>query len=247
MDEQKKGKCCNCSTCKARRGPRGFTGLRGYAGPPGERGENGLLGERGPRGYMGFQGVPGVKGDTCSQGETGLQGNIGPQGEDGVKGDSGIQGIIGPQGKTGSKGKPGISGGIAEFAHIYSTDIQRLSKDESLKFNSNGILTEGFLLNEGKRSIIVKKAGIYEIIFQVSALQQNQFSLFANGVAIPNTTFSSTIENPQNNGLTILSLASNSELTLRNHTLTTTYIDLQTDLVSKEILVNASLTIKKLS
>ncbi|HLG29925.1 MAG TPA: hypothetical protein VI387_06895 [Candidatus Brocadiales bacterium] len=100
---------------------------------------------------------------------------------------------------------------------------------------------------KGKAGIIIEKAGIYEINFQVSALQPNKFTLFADGVAIPSTTFSSSLDNPQTTGLTILSLASNSELTLRNHTSTSTYVDLLSDWYSDETIINAAIIIKRIS
>lgn len=51
---------------------------------------------------------------------------------------------------------------------------------------------------------------------------------------------------PFKTGLVILTLESNSKLTIRNQTSSSTYVDLQTDIESDEIIVNAAITIKKL-
>lgn len=51
---------------------------------------------------------------------------------------------------------------------------------------------------------------------------------------------------PLNTGLVILTLESNSKLTIRNQT-SSSYVDLQTDIESDEIILNAAITIKKLA
>lgn len=53
----------------------------------------------------------------------------------------------------------------------------------------NGILTDSFSHKEGCAEILIEKAGVYEIHFQISGLHRNKFSIIINNNPIPHTTF----------------------------------------------------------
>ena len=275
-ERKKCSKCGKYHGCRGTRGPRGYSGLPGVQGPQGpqglrgERGPRGYMGFQGAIGATGANGIPGKDGKNGAPGPPGIAGKDGEQGLPGLDGKDGERGLPGLDGKDGERGLPGLdgkdgerglpglvgaqgpagpkgdSGGIAEFAYIYNTSLQKLLENDTLTFNTNGFLTDGFIHTEGRPGILIEKAGIYEIIFHVSAVQPNKFTLFVDGKPISDKTFCSNTENLQNSGLTILSLESNSELMLRN-TSQIPNVDLQNSTVLEETIINATLTIKKLA
>jgi hypothetical protein len=229
---------------RGRRGPRGWEGLPGEQGPPGEQGIPGPRGERGPRGFLGVEGPPG---DPGPKGDTGLQGVSGAQGPPGEKGDKGAQGPPGEKGDKGEQGVPGPVSGVAEYAYIFNIDKQRIHQEEDISFNTNGILTTGISHTEGDAIITIKHAGVYEIIYLVTGKQLNQLTLFANGVEIAATSFGAESGNSQNVGIQILPIDANTNLTLRNHTSFPSHLDLSIDAGGTQTVINAAITIKKLS
>ncbi|SES00110.1 collagen-like protein [Psychrobacillus sp. OK032] len=193
---------------------------------------------RGRRGPMGFEGPPGVQGPP---GEQGIRGERGPRG---------FMGLEGPEGKTGAQGPSGVAGppgGIAEFAYIYNIGEQRIHQEEDISFDSKGINTSGISHTAGESKITIKYSGIYEIIYHVTGKQPNQLTLFANGIEATNTTFGTDDGTAQNFGIQILHLEDNTELTLRNHTSIPSHLDLLVNAGGTQTIVNAAITIKKLS
>lgn len=190
---------------------------------------------RGRRGAMGFEGPPG------KQGPPGPRGDRGPRGSGGIpgpKGDIGPQGIPGPT---------GADGGINEYAYIFNTNKQRIYLDDDISFGTNGILTSGISHAEGDTTITIKHAGVYEIIYHVTGKQSHQLTLFSNDMAISTTSYGALSGSSQNIGIQILQLSDNTNLTLRNHTSSTSYLDLAFDPEGTQKSINAAIIIKKIA
>jgi hypothetical protein len=111
-------------------------------------------------------------------------------------------------------------------------------------FDSNGLITPGFAHAIGTAQVIIAAAGDYQITYKVSTVENSQFTLFKNGLPLPQTTSGAT--GPGSPALTvILPLASADVLTLRNHT-SASSVTLQLLTGGTQAIINASLVILKL-
>ncbi|MET3575084.1 collagen-like protein [Bhargavaea ullalensis] len=256
------------------RGPRGYTGTQGPKGDKGDTGDQGPpgpKGDKGDKGDTGDQGPPGLKGDKGDKGDTGDQGPPGPKGDKGDKGDTGdqgppglkgdkgdkgdtgdqgppgLKGDKGDKGDTGDQGPPGPSGGIAEYAYIYNVGAQRIPQEEKVSFSNNGPMSSGFTHTSGSTDIIVKSGGIYEIIYTVTGGNPQQWTLFVNDSAVPESRYGIQSGNAETVGLLILALQNNDVVTLRNNTSESNQVDLVVQSGGKLNVVNASITFKKLA
>jgi len=228
-------------------GATGPQGLTGYTGPTGQ-GDTGVTGPTGPQGLTGYTGPTGLQGDTGVTGPTGLQGDTGVTGPTGLQGDTGVTGPTGPQGltgQTGATGAPGIAG-IVNYAYIYNLAAQApIAIEADILFDTNGILA-GFTHTAGTSQLIAVNAGIYRIVFSVSGVEANQFSIFVNGAAsAPSTVYGSGAGTQQNTGFGILTLSAGDVITLRNHS-SAAAVTLQTLAGGTAINVNASIEIERL-
>lgn len=113
---------------------------------------------------------------------------------------------------------------------------------QDISFDTNGPITSGFTHTPGTSQINITNAGIYLVTFSVSSINDNQFSLFLNGVAVTGTVYGSGAGTQQNNGQAIVQMSAGDVLTLRNHT-SSAGIALQTLAGGTEINVNASVVI----
>ncbi|ETT84145.1 collagen-like protein [Viridibacillus sp. FSL R5-0477] len=151
-------------------------------------------------------------------------------------------------------GIPGVSpipitttcSGLCEYGYIYNLGAEVVAIDADIIFDSTGIVTPGITHVPGTSQIIVTTPGIYEINYVVSGVEPNQFTLFLNGAPVTGTTYGSGAGTQQNTGQAIISLASGSSLTLRNHS-SAAAVTLQTLAGGTQINVNASIVLKLLS
>ncbi|BDC34755.1 hypothetical protein Noda2021_07130 [Candidatus Dependentiae bacterium Noda2021] len=176
----------NCGTGIGINGQTGIsiTGVQGLQGAQGATGDTGATGATGGTGITGAIGPVGILGALGAQGQTG------PTGITGLTGFTGNQGPTGIPGATGATGEPGVA---LSYAYIYNTAAQ--TAVSFVNFSDNGVL-----LNVthalGDSDIIVDNAGVYEITYEVMAINTNggvgvnnnaQFFIAINGAFIEET------------------------------------------------------------
>lgn len=136
--------------------------------------------------------------------------------------------------------------GLCEYGYIYNLGPETVAVEADIIFDSTGIVTPGITHAPGTSQIFVTRPGIYEVTFIVSGVEDCQFTLFLDGVPIPETVYGSGAGTQQNNGQAIIAIPSGGILTLRNHTSNAAVI-LQTLAGGTQVNVNASIIIKMLS
>lgn len=141
---------------------------------------------------------------------------------------------------------PTACSGLCEFGYIYNLSPQVVAVEADVIFDSTGIVTTGITHVPGTSQVIVNRPGIYEVTFSVSGVEPNQFTLFLNGVPIPESVYGSGAGTQQNNGQVIVAIPAGGILTLRNHTSAAAVI-LQTLAGGTQTNVNASIILKMLS
>jgi hypothetical protein len=112
-------------------------------------------------------------------------------------------------------------------------------------FSNNGVLSAGIAHVAGTSTIVVTSAGVYEIEFNISAVEPNQFSLFLNGAPVAGGVYGSGAGTQQNHGSVILAMAAGDVVTVRNHS-SAAAVTLQSLAGGTQVNANASITIKKL-
>ena len=175
----------------------------------------------------------------------GPPGPQGPPGPIGLTGPTGPVGPAGPAGATGATGAAGING-ILEFAYIYNLTAQNVAIEADIPFDTNGMMTPGFVHAPASTSILIVEAGIYEVKFSVSGTEPNQFALFVNGLEIAGTVHGSGAGTQQNTGQAIFAMAAGDVLTVRNHS-SAAAVGLASLVGGTQANVNASISILKLS
>jgi len=141
---------------------------------------------------------------------------------------------------------PTACSGLCEYGYIYNLSPQTVALEAAVIFDSTGIVTPGITHIPGTSQIVVTTPGIYEVTFSVSGVEPNQFTLFLNGVPIPESVYGSGAGTQQNNGQVIIAIPAGGILTLRNHTSAAAVI-LQTLAGGTQTNVNASIILKMLS
>ncbi|HWI49609.1 MAG TPA: collagen-like protein [Rummeliibacillus sp.] len=141
---------------------------------------------------------------------------------------------------------PTTCSGLCEYGYIYNLSPETVAVEADIIFDSTGIVTPGITHVPGTSQIFVTRPGIYEVTFSVSGVESNQFTLFLNGVPIPETVYGSGAGTQQNNGQAIIAIPSGGIFTLRNHSSAAAVI-LQTLAGGTQINVNASIILKMLS
>lgn len=241
--------------CVGQRGPRGWSGPRGPKGKTGERGRKGATGARGQIGVTGPQGPTGITGTQGAAGATGPVGPMGPTGVTGATGVAGSDGATGPTGQDGATGVTGVTGTTGatgasaqpEFAYIYNLDPAVVPITGSVPFSNNGPIGSAVVAHApGTDTVIVNTSGVYQIGFSVSGVEPNQFSLFANGVPIPGSTYGSGAGTQQTTGVVMVPLLAGDVIELRNFS-SAAAVTLQTLAGGTQTNVNASLTFMRLS
>ncbi len=158
--------CC-CTDCVCPPGPQGPVGTQGSAGPQGIAGLQGLTGA---------QGLPGNAGVAGAQGSVGPAGLAGPIGLPGVAGAAGAQGLAGPQGAQGVQGLVGPQGPCCPitgtFVNVYSVLDQTILPSGAVQLEGLNAVTVSFdtTMAAANGSIVINKAGIYEITWNVEGL-----------------------------------------------------------------------------
>ena len=189
----------------------------------------------------GLTGLPGATGATGVTGATGATGATGI----GATGPTGATGATGAVGATGPAGATGLPGGILSYGYIYNVTGQApVAVEAPVLFDSNGPLV-GVTHTPGTSDITVVNSGVYVITFSVSGVEPNQFGIFINGVAVPQTDqtiYGADTGAQQNTGLTIVTLTAGDVLTLVNHT-SAAAVTLQTLAGGSQSNVNASVVI----
>jgi len=201
----------------------------------------GGTGATGATGATGPQGNAGAPGATGAAGETGA---TGPQGDSGATGATGAQGDTGVTGATGATGASGA--GLSEYGYIYNLVPQVVAIEADILFDSNGVLSSGITHPPGTSVIVITTSGTYEIEFDVSGVEPNQFSLFVNGSPVSGATFGSGAGTQQNTGDVIVNLSAGDVITLRNHS-SAAAVTLQTLAGGTQTNVNASILLRKLN
>lgn len=177
-----------------------------------------------------------------TEGHIGVVGATGPTGPAGPAGAAGIAGATGATGATGAAGTSGIS----DYAYIYNLLAQTVAIEADVPFDTNGLITPGFLHAPSSSTILVVNAGVYKVEFSVSGTQPNQFALFLNGLEVPGTVYGSGAGTQQNTGQAIFAIGAGEILTLRNHS-SSAAVGLASVIGGTQANVNASITILKLS
>ncbi|MBM7565771.1 BclA C-terminal domain-containing protein [Paenibacillus sacheonensis] len=168
----------------------------------------------------------------------------------GALGAAGLAGATGPTGPTGATGAAGANGatgfGLSQYGYVYNLLAQVVPVNADVLFDTNGILTPGITHAPGTSQIVVTVPGDYEVTFNVTAVEPNQFTLLLNGNAIAGATYGTGAGTQKNVGQVIVAIPSGGILTLRNHT-SASAVTLQTLAGGTEINVNASILLKKLN
>lgn len=139
------------------------------------------------------------------QGPIGLQGPVGPQGS---QGQPGTQGLTGPQGPQGIQGNTGPQGpccsttSVTSAVNVYSTMDQSIPSGGVVLFESVNITTGNYDVSMTPITgvITITTAGTYRLSWSVEGqltppfpapVPAWSFTLYANGVPVPGSTFSS--------------------------------------------------------
>jgi hypothetical protein len=196
-----------------------------------------LVGSTGAVGNTGSTGNTGATGATGSTGATGIQGLVGPTG---AVGNTGATGAIGNTGATGATGTT-----VFDFAYIYNLIAQVVPLETDITFDTNGPISAGFTHIAGTASINVVNAGTYNIIFSVSGVEPNQFSLFVNGAPTSVVTvYGSGAGTQQNTGFGTVVLGAGDVVTVRNHT-SAAAVTFQTLAGGTQINANAAISLQR--
>ena len=163
----------------------------------------------GATGAPGSTGPPGPMGPQGPRGETGATGATGPQGPAGPQGATGPQGEVGPVGPQGPQGEPGVL--ASAYVDASNSTAQTIAAGDDMTFTTATPI-DGITFN-GTTTFTVTDAGVYLVIFRVSASGTSRLSVITNGTDTPSSTFESTTDNA---GQVILSLAAGDAITLRN-------------------------------
>lgn len=122
-------------------------------------------------------------------------------------------GVVGATGPTGATGA-----GISDYLFVYNIAEQVVPLETPVIFDSNGLITAGFIHAAGSNSIFVVNAGVYQVNFSVSGTEPNQFTLFLDGAPVPGTVYGSGAGTQQNTGISVIAIGAGQTLTLVNHT-----------------------------
>jgi hypothetical protein len=113
---------------------------------------------------------------------------------------------------------PSATGGLSEYAHFYNLEAQVVALEADVIFSDNGLMAGEITHNPGTAMITLGTAGNYEVTFNVSGIEPNQFAIFQNGAPVAGGIFGSGGGTQQNTGSVILAAEADDTLTLRNHT-----------------------------
>ncbi|WP_268055957.1 collagen-like protein [Clostridium estertheticum] len=194
-----------------------------------------------PTGATGPIGDTGATGSTSNTGAIGDTGATGPNGAPGNTGAAGATGATGANG-TGVTGATGATGTFPRiFGQIFNEGAQVVPLETDVLFDSNGILS-GVSHIVGTAEFVIITPGFYSVLFTVSSVESNQFTIFQNGVPVIGSTYGSGAGTQQNPGGTFVNAGAGDRLTLRNHT-SAAAVTLQTLAGGTQDNANASIVI----
>ena len=224
-------------------GAVGVTGATGFSGATGNTGANGNTGASGPAG-----GATGVTGPTGPAGATGVTGATG-FGATGTTGATGpgteITGTTGATGAAGNTGATGATGTLPPgiFGHIFNEGPQVVPLETDVLFDNNGILS-GVSHIIGTSQMVILTPGIYLVLFIVSSVEPNQFTIFQNGAPVNGGTYGSGAGTQQNPGAVYINALAGDRITVRNHT-SAAAVTLQTLAGGTQDNANAALIVQR--
>ncbi len=205
---------------KGEKGDRGERGETGATGAKGEKGDKGDRGERGETGATGAKGEKGDKGDRGERGETGATGAKGEKGDKGDRGERGETGAAGAKGEKGDKGDPGAAGQILNYASFYAVmpndNCDPIAAGCDVCFPSCGAAAGTAIKRANDSSFILDEDGVYLVMFQVGIKGSGQLVLALNGCELDNTVVGHGTETSQAVGMTVISAAAGTMLSVRN-------------------------------
>ncbi|WP_243116996.1 BclA C-terminal domain-containing protein [Natranaerovirga hydrolytica] len=121
-----------------------------------------------------------------------------------------------------------------------------MALEADITFSNNGVIVGAITHTPGTATITLGTAGDYSIVFNVTGVEANQFTLFQNGTAVPGATYGSGAGTQANPGFVTITAAAGDTLTLRNHS-SSAAITLQTLAGGTQTNSNASIQIQKIN
>jgi hypothetical protein len=106
-------------------------------------------------------------------------------------------------------------------------------------------MTSDFSHATGAAGITVASAGIYEVRFSVSAVEENQMAIAINAAVVPGTIYGAGAGTQQNSGQAIIAIPAGASLTIVNHS-SPAAATLETLAGGTQANTNASVTIEQL-
>ena len=180
----------------------------GYPYPVPVPGPQGPIGPRGPQGIAGPQGP---------EGPQGIAGPQGPQGETGPQGPVGATGATGPQGPQGETGPAGSFLGYADFyALIPADNAAPIAPGEDVEFPEQSFIGGTNVTRTSDSEFTFTESGTYLVFFNASTSEAAQLVLTLNGAELSYTVSGTGDDNSQITGVSVISAAENSVLTVRN-------------------------------
>jgi hypothetical protein len=216
-----------------------------------------LKGEGGTRGARGADGAAGLSGATGARGADGTHGAPGAPGAPGVNGTNGAPGTNGTNGAPGTPGTNGINGtdglnGVngttptPEYAHFYNMGSQAIADGSAVEFDTNGLKTASVIHAAGTSGIVLGAPGTYKVTMSILATVPFRFALFRNLVVIPGSEFAANGSTRQAISVTIIAVAANDVVTLRNYGSGQT-INLDVNAAITGPVVDASIVLERLA
>lgn len=204
-------------------GANGNTGATGPIGPTGANGTNGTTGPTGATGPAGSNGADGNTGATGPVGPTGANGTNGTTGVTGPTGANGVNGTTGPQGNTGATGPTGITGPTGAGGGVCGTAaINYLGKFTNTTTVCNSVIYDnGTGAGIGTTNINT----LFDVVGGASGATTRLLTVRSNyiadntgtGIALINSTSSSSNVGAQIDALTTASVNGRSELIFKVH------------------------------
>lgn len=167
--------------------------------------------------------VPGPQGPIGPRGPQGIPGAVGPQGPQGIAGPQGATGAVGatgPQGPVGATGPQGPAGGVIAFADFYalmpSDNPTAITAGADIAFPQQAAIGGTSITRVSDSSFALVEAGTYQVIFTAAAAEAGQLVLTVNGTEVPYTVTGRSAVNSQITGVSIITAAAGSVITVRN-------------------------------
>lgn len=133
------------------------------------------------------------------------------------------------------------------YAHVLNFGAQSVSNDSDITFDSTGALV-GFQHEDGSSIVTNTDAGVYQVMYTISASSSHQVGIVTNGISAPRGNFGSALLTglvSETTGQHILALAADTSISLKNYT--PLPIFLPSNISGSNATNNASLTIVRIA